>query len=684
MNEAKRRISFLKEELSKHNYNYYKLNNPTISDYEYDQLMHELIALEKEFPQFITLDSPSQQVGNDLGSKEETGTSKDNSSNEDFILPGSFKQYKHKYPMLSLGNTYDAAEINTFIDRIVKIADGKFDYSCELKFDGTAICLTYINGRLFRALTRGDGAVGDDVTENVKNIPSIPQKLIEGSGYPNEFEIRGEIYMPYKAFDTLNYKRELNEEQIFANPRNAAAGSLKLQNSNDVSERGLEAVLYHLIAPTLNVSTHYELLKNAKKWGLPISDYTEIKKDLAGILEFIDKWDSKRKSLPFATDGIVIKVNQLDLQRELGFTAKSPRWATAYKFKPEQAITQLKTIDYQVGRTGAITPVANLNPVLLSGTIVKRASLHNSEQMDLLDIHIGDYVYVEKGGEIIPKITQVAIDKRAPGLEKAHFPTFCPACGATLVKDIDETKTFCPNSDLCPPQRKGKFIHFISRKAMDINAGEATIEQLYTKGYIKELSDLYKLTKAQLLTLDKWKEKSADNFLLSLRNSLNVPFTRVLFALGIRFVGETTAKSLTAHFNNIETMMQASREELLQTDEVGEKLADSILDYFASPIHISVIHDLKEAGLQFEQNNSENIISDSLNGKTIIITGVFTIPRDEMKAIVSAHSGKNGTSVSKNTSFVVAGDNPGDSKIAKAEKLGIPVISQNDLMNMIK
>ena len=497
-NEAKLRIGQLTQELERHNYNYYVLNSPQISDFQYDLLLMELQQLEKMFPEFAKSDSPTQKVGSDLAPLTQ------------------FEQFPHKYPMLSLANTYNIGELEEFSNRIQKATDNQFTFSCELKFDGTAICLTYKDGKLHRALTRGDGAVGDDVTRNVMQISSIPHSLIPDSGYPEEFEIRGEIYMPYKAFDKLNQQRELDEEQPFANPRNAASGSLKLLDPKAVKGRGLECTLYHLLTQEPVASTHLESLQMAAKWGLPVSAHARECADIAQVEQYIKDWDTQRKALPYATDGIVVKVNQLPLQSSLGFTAKSPRWATAYKFKPEEALTKLVSIDYQVGRTGAVTPVANLEPVQLSGTKVKRASLHNAEQMQLLDIHIGDYVYVEKGGEIIPKITRVAPEKRGFDIVPVEFPKNCPVCGASLVKDEDEAKHFCPNSDNCPPQIKGKFIHFIGRKAMAINAGEATIEQLYNKGYIASLSDLYKLTREQLLTLDKWKEKSADNFLESL------------------------------------------------------------------------------------------------------------------------------------------------------------------------
>lgn len=666
-NEAKLRIGQLTQELERHNYNYYVLNSPQISDFQYDLLLMELQQLEKMFPEFAKSDSPTQKVGSDLAPLTQ------------------FEQFPHKYPMLSLANTYNIGELEEFSNRIQKATDNPFTFSCELKFDGTAICLTYKDGKLHRALTRGDGAVGDDVTRNVMQISSIPHSLIPDSGYPEEFEIRGEIYMPYKAFDKLNQQRELDEEQPFANPRNAASGSLKLLDPKAVKGRGLECTLYHLLTQEPVASTHLESLQMAAKWGLPVSAHARECADIAQVEQYIKDWDTQRKALPYATDGIVVKVNQLPLQSSLGFTAKSPRWATAYKFKPEEALTKLVSIDYQVGRTGAVTPVANLEPVQLSGTKVKRASLHNAEQMQLLDIHIGDYVYVEKGGEIIPKITRVAPEKRGFDIVPVEFPKNCPVCGASLVKDEDEAKHFCPNSDNCPPQIKGKFIHFIGRKAMAINAGEATIEQLYNKGYIATLSDLYKLTREQLLTLDKWKEKSADNFLESLDKSRQVPFEKVLFALGIRYIGETTAKNLASEFKSIDALSKAAREELLATEEVGDKLADSLLNYFSDPLHLKVIEELKGFGLQMEIDESKKSIdSDVLNGKTIVISGNFTISREEMKALIERNGGKVGSSISGNTTYMIAGEKSGPSKMQKAQKLGIEVISEEEFYMIIK
>ncbi|MBQ6573064.1 MAG: NAD-dependent DNA ligase LigA [Bacteroidales bacterium] len=664
--EAKARIAELSAELARHNHNYYVLNNPEITDFQYDLLMMELGELEKKFPEFAVSTSPTQNVGSDLAPAQQ------------------FEQFPHKYPMLSLTNSYSIGEVSSFSERVSKGTDIPFTFSCELKFDGTAICLTYKNGKLERALTRGDGTKGDDVTRNVLQIPSIPHTLKEGTGYPDEFEIRGEIYMPYKAFDKLNRQRELDEEQPFANPRNAASGSLKLLDPKAVKGRGLECTLYHLLTDNPVASTHTEALSLASQWGLPVSEHIKECRSVEEVEKYILYWDTRRKELPYATDGIVIKVNQLPVQTSLGYTAKSPRWATAYKFKPEEAKTKLLSIDYQVGRTGAVTPVANLEPVQLSGTKVKRASLHNWDQIKLMDIHTGDYVYVEKGGEIIPKITRVALDDRGFDIVPVEFPQTCPVCGTPLVKDEEEAKHFCPNSDLCPPQIKGKFLHFVGRKAMDINAGEATVEQLYNKGYIKDLADLYTLTKEQLLTLDKWKEKSADNFLKSLEQSRKVPFERVLFALGIRYIGETTAKNLAGEFGNIDAIANATREQLLATEEVGDKLADSIISWFSNPQHASAVDRLRAAGLQMEVDASNKVIeSEILKGKTVVISGNFSISRDDMKTLIERHSGKVGSSISGNTTYMVAGEKCGPSKLEKATKLGVEIISEEEFFKII-
>jgi len=665
---AKQRIDFLKKELERQNYNYYVLNAPAISDFEFDLLMSELQGLEKLYPEFATEDSPTRHVGSDLAPAGKNS---------------EFQQVPHRYPMLSLGNTYSREELFDFDGRIRRTVGTPYSYSCELKFDGTAICLTYRDGRLLRALTRGDGQKGDDVTRNVVNIPAIPREL-RGEGIPAEFEIRGEIYMPYAAFERLNAERAEAETEPFANPRNAASGSLKLQNPAEMRTRGLDCVLYHVLGENLPFKTHTEALEAARGWGLPISSYSRLVTDIEKAVAYIDEWDTRRKQLPFATDGIVIKVNELDLQRQLGFTAKSPRWATAWKFKPEQALTPLLSVDYQVGRTGAVTPVANLEPVLLSGTVVKRASLHNKDQMDLLDIHLGDFVYVEKGGEIIPKITGVELSKRPVGARRPEFPACCPDCGTPLVRDEDEARHYCPNNETCPVQIKGRFIHFAGRKAMDILAGEATVEALYDRGFIHSLPDLYTLSREQLISLDGWQEKSADNFLASLAASRQVPFERVLYALGIRHVGEQTAKTLARHFGSMDALMAATRDDLLQVEDIGATVADSILAFTASETGRETVRQLREAGLQMAvDSQSQRRLSDALAGKTIVISGNFSIAREAMKELIEAHGGKNAGSVSGRTSWLLAGEKAGPEKLKKAEKLGIPVIDEDQFHELI-
>ena len=664
--QAKIRIEELRGLINENNRRYYVENSPVISDYEFDMLMNELIALEKEFPEFVTPDSPTKKVGSDLKNG----------------LKNEFVQYPHKYPMLSLGNTYDITEVEAFAERAMKILGKPFTYSCELKFDGTAICLTYRKGQLFRALTRGDGVVGDDVTANVRHIPNIPQSL-KGSGYPDEFEIRGEIYMPYKAFDRLNEERMRDEDPPFANPRNAASGSLKLLNPSEVAHRGLECTLYHILSDTMPFNTHDEALTAAASWGLPVSDKRKVCRDIGEIEEYIKYWDTERKTLPFATDGAVIKINEIDYQKELGYTAKFPRWAVAYKFKAEQALTKVLSIDYQVGRTGAVTPVANLEPVQLSGTVVKRATLHNSEQMELLDIRIGDYVHVEKGGEIIPKITGVETDRRTAEAVKPVFPDKCPDCGTPLVKDEGEAKWFCPNTDGCPTQIKSKLVHFLSRKAMNVIAGDATVDQLFNLGLVRKPSDFYRLTGNDLLRLDGWKERSAKRFLDSLENSKKVTFDHVLFALGIRYVGEATAKAMAFHFGNIDSLMTADREQLLEVEDVGEVIADSVLEYFASEAHREDICRLREAGLQFSVDNKKQAVSGTLSGMVIVISGNFSVPRDEIKELITANGGKNSSSVSSRTSFLLAGEKPGPEKIRKAESLGIRIVDEAAFREML-
>ncbi len=662
---AKERIDQLRKEINGHNYNYYVLNSPVISDFEFDLMLQELASLEKMFPEFASPDSPTMKVGSDIAGKKTF----------------EFATRTHRYPMLSLGNTYSREELAEFSDRIARTIPERCSYSCELKFDGTAICLTYRHGRLAYAVTRGDGVKGDDVTANVMTIKSIPQQL-EGNDYPDEFEIRGEIYMPFDAFNRLNAEREEIDERPFANPRNAASGSLKLQDSSEVATRGLACVLYHMLGEDLPFTTHSEAIAAAKSWGLPVSEHSKVVDSIDEVYRYIDYWDTERRKLPFPIDGIVIKVNRLDWQRRLGYTAKSPRWATAYKFKPDRALTKLLSIDYQVGRTGAITPVANLDPVPLSGTIVKRASLHNKDQMDLLDIRVGDYVYVEKGGEIIPKITEVDLSKRPADAAVPAFPKYCPDCGAELVRDEGQAKHYCPNSNNCPVQIKSGFVHFISRKAMDILAGDATIDQLYEKGYIRHLSDLYSLTKEQLLTLDGWKDRSAENLLASLEKSKSVPFNRVFYALGIRHVGEANAKLLAAHFGSIDAIMAADRDALVQIDEVGDIMADSIIRWFADPVNLEQIQKLKQAGLKFEQEKTKKV-SDTLSGSIFVVSGVFSVSREEIKQFIESHGGKTTSSVSGHTTYLVAGEAPGGEKIKKAEKLGTKIITEEQLRGLV-
>ena len=660
--QANIRAAELRSILIEANRKYYVENAPTLSDYEFDMLLKELEAIELAYPDLIVPDSPTQKVGSDRRKE--------------------FEQYPHRYPMLSLGNTYDITEVQAFADRAAKGIGNTFTFSCELKFDGTAICLTYRNGNLFRALTRGDGTVGDDVTANARHISNIPQQL-SGNGWPEEFEIRGEVYMPWEAFDRLNEEREREEEQPFANPRNAASGSLKLIDSTQVANRGLECTLYHILGENLPFHTHDEALNAASQWGLPVSDKRKVCSSIEEIEYFINYWDTERKTLPFATDGIVIKVNELQYQQELGYTAKFPRWAVAYKFKAEQALTRLLSIDYQVGRTGAVTPVANLEPVLLSGTIVKRASLHNADQMEILDIHIGDYVYVEKGGEIIPKITGVELSARDGSVVLPHFPELCPDCSTPLVRDEKEARSFCPNQSGCPTQIKGKLVHFLSRKAMNVIAGDATIEQFYNKGFVWNIADFYELTKEHLLTLDGWKDRSAERFLKSLEESKKTGFERVLYALGIRHIGETTAKSVASHFGSIDKIAKATKEELLAVDDIGEVIADSIIEYFSDEMNVETIERLKAAGLCFEMAAGPEKLSETLAGKTVVVSGNFTISRDEMKALIVAHGGKCSGSISGKTSYLLAGEKAGPEKLKKAESLGVTVVSEAELREML-
>ena len=673
--QAEIRISELREILWENSRKYYVDNAPTMSDYDYDHLMYELEAIEKEYPDLVTPDSPTMRVGSDLENRTQTGK----------VLVGAkkeFAQVPHKYPMLSLGNTYSIGEVEDFVARASKSISEPFSFSCELKFDGTAICLTYRKGVLLRALTRGDGVIGDDVTDNVRKISNIPVRL-KGSGYPDEFEIRGEILMPYESFDRLNKERIDNEEAPFANPRNAASGSLKLLDPEEVGKRGLWCTLYPIPSPDIKFATHGDAMRAAASWGLPISDKSRICRGINEIEEYISYWDKERKFLPFATDGIVIKINELEIQTRLGYTSKFPRWAVAYKFQAERALTKLESIDYQVGRTGAVTPVANLAPVQLSGTVVKRATLNNEDMMSQMDIRVGDYVYVEKGGEIIPKITGVELSRRPEGSRAPDFPKVCPDCGTPLVKEEGEARYFCPNIDGCPTQIKGKMLHFLGRKAMNILAGEATVDQLYSLGLARTPADLYDLRKEDLLQLEGWKERSAERFLESLKESRKIGFEHVLFAIGIRYVGETTAKSVARHFGDIDRIAKASKEELLAVPDIGEVIAESIFSYFRDERHLIEIQRLKAAGLKFSSDAPADNLSAALAGKTIVISGNFSISRDEMKALIEKNGGKNSSSLSSKTSFLLAGTKPGPEKMKKAETLGIEVIDEERFMSML-
>lgn len=672
---AKIRAEELRKTLWENSRRYYVDNAPTMSDFDYDRLMRELEDLEKEYPDLRTPDSPTQKVGSDLENDGE-------GSNAESGIRGEFARYPHRYPMLSLGNTYNIGEIEDFVRRAEKDLGGvRFTYSCELKFDGTAICLTYRNGKLFRALTRGDGVVGDDVTANALRIGNIPE-VLQGSGWPEEFEIRGEVLMPYESFDRLNRERTDNEEPPFANPRNAASGSLKLMDSSEVARRGLMCTLYHIPGQSVSFSTHGEALDAAASWGLPVSDKRRIVHGMDEIEEYIRLWDTERKFLPYATDGIVLKINELAYQNSLGYTAKSPRWAVAFKFRAEEARTRLLSITYQVGRTGAVTPVANLAPVQLAGTVVKRATLNNQDFIDQMDIRVGDTVTVVKGGEIIPKIIDVDFSLRTEDAGRTGFPEVCPDCGTRLVKEEGEAKWFCPNFDGCPTQIKGRLVHFLSRKAMNVLAGEATVNQMYSLGLVRTPADFYSLTTGRLLMLDGWKERSARRFLKSIEDSRNVTFDRVLFALGIRYVGESTAKEIARHFGDIDAVASATRERLLEVQDVGEVIADSVYEYFRDNRHLSDIARLKAAGIRFSIE-AASAASAALAGKTIVISGNFSIPRDEMKRLIEANGGKSSSSLSGRTSFLLAGSKPGPEKMKKASELGVKVISEGEFRNML-
>ena len=659
------RIQALRKELEQHNYNYYVLSAPTISDFEFDQKMRELQELEQAYPAYDDPDSPTHRVGSDL-SKE-------------------FAKVVHQYPMLSLGNTYSQAEVRDFYEQVSRALNEPFELVAELKYDGTSISLIYEQGRFVQAVTRGDGVRGDDVTANVKTIRSIPLRL-QGSDYPARFEIRGEVLLPWAEFDRLNKEREEQEEPLFANPRNAASGTLKQQNPAIVAARKLDAYLYYLLGEQLPAETHWDNLEAARRWGFKIPQVMKLCHTLQDVFDYIAYWDVERKNLPVATDGIVLKVNSLRQQRNLGFTAKSPRWAIAYKFQAERAETRLNAVSFQVGRTGAITPVANLEPVLLAGTIVKRASLHNADIIEGLDLHLGDQVYVEKGGEIIPKIVGVNTEARTAGLgEKVRFIQRCPECGTPLVRPEGEAAHYCPNDVGCAPQIKGRIEHFVTRKAMNINIGPETIEDLYEAGLVRDSADLYTLRIADLLRLERWAEKSAQNLMESLAVSKQVPFERVLYALGIRYVGETVAKRLAGSFHSMEALEQASFESLVAVDEIGERIAQSVRAYFADARNQAIVKRLKEQGLQMSLSEERLANrSDKLKGLTIVISGTFSKhSRDEYKAMIEQHGGKNSGSVSGKTNYILAGDNMGPAKLEKAAKLGVKIIHEEEFLSML-
>ncbi|REJ84799.1 MAG: NAD-dependent DNA ligase LigA [Bacteroidetes bacterium] len=684
-------IEKLREELERHNYLYYVNSAPEISDREFDQMMDRLIKLEKENPEFASADSPSQRVG---------GT-----------VTKEFRQVRHKYPMLSLGNTYNEEELRDFDERVRKAISDEFQYACELKIDGVAIGLTYKNGRLVQAVTRGDGEQGDDVTTNVRTIRSIPLRLSTGE-YPDEFEIRGEIFMPRKSFERINtelqaqlegegYDEEEIAERLLKNPRNAASGTIKMQDSAVVAKRKLDCILYAVLCNADPFKTHSEALEAAKSWGFHVSEHSKVYDNLQGVLSFINEWERKRYNLPYDTDGVVIKVNSLLQQSDLGFTAKSPRWAIAYKYKAESALTRINSISYQVGRTGAVTPVANLEPVLLAGTTVKRATLHNEDQILKLGLYEGDMVHVEKGGEIIPKITSVDLSSRMSGAKSFEFIHQCPECGTALIRKEGEAQHYCPNSLKCPPQIKGRIYHFISRKAMNIDSlGEGKVEMLFDKGLIANPADLYKLKYENLIGLEKviedeetgkrkkisLQDRSVKKILKGIEDSREMPFERLLFAMGIRYVGETVAKKLAVHFKSIENIMQAGVEELIKAEEIGDKIAESVHEYFKDPLNINFVQDLKSQGLRMESDISTNntVLSDKLEGLSFVVSGVFSnFSRDEVKTYIEQHGGKVIGSISSKTNFLLAGQEAGPSKLDKAGKLNVQVISEEDLLNMI-
>ena len=666
MNEIEARIKALREELARHNYNYYVLSAPVISDFEFDRKMRELQELEERHPEYADPDSPTRRVGSDL-SKE-------------------FEQVAHRYPMLSLGNTYSEEEVRDFYERTARALGEPFVIVAELKYDGTSISLTYERGRLVRAVTRGDGVKGDDVTANIKTIRSVPLRVL-GDDYPESFEIRGEVLLPWVEFDRLNKEREEQEEPLFANPRNAASGTLKQQNPAVVAARKLDAYFYYLLGENLPSDNHYENLRVARTWGFKVPDVMRECHSLREIFDYIAYWDQARKNLPVATDGIVLKVNSLRQQRLLGYTAKSPRWAIAYKFQAERAETRLDSVSFQVGRTGAITPVANLEPVLLAGTVVKRASLHNADIIEGLDLHIGDRVYVEKGGEIIPKIVGVNVEARSGALgEKVRFIRTCPECGTPLTRPEGEAAHYCPNSAGCPPQIKGRIEHFVTRKAMDINIGPETVEDLYDAGYVRDVADLYTLKVADLLRLERWAEKSARNLMCSLEASKRVPFERVLYGLGIRYVGETVAKRLASAFHSMEALERATFDELVAVDEIGDRIAQSVIDYFADEGNRTLVARLREYGLRMALPEEDLAgRTEKLKGLTIVISGTFSKhSREEYKAMIERNGGKNSGSVSGKTDYILAGENMGPAKLEKAAKLGVRIIHEDEFLRMLE
>ncbi len=669
MMTPKEEIEQLRAELNQHNYNYYVLNAPTISDYDFDQMMHRLEDLELFYPQYADPNSPTQRVGSDLNQQ--------------------FRQVAHKYPMLSLANTYNEADVRDFYERVRSGLEGEpFEIVAEMKYDGLSISLTYVDGRLTQAVTRGDGVQGDDVTANVRTIRSIPLQLRPGSGYPHEFEIRGEILMPWASFNRLNAEREAREEPLFANPRNAASGTLKSQKSELVAQRGLDAYLYYLLGDEIPADgSHFENLQEARKWGFKISEGMRKCHSVEEILDFINYWDTERKNLPVATDGIVLKVNSLRQQRHLGYTAKSPRWAIAYKFQAERVATKLLEVTYQVGRTGAITPVANMEPVQLAGTTVRRASLHNADIIAQLGLHLGDTVYVEKGGEIIPKVVGVDVDQRPADAAPVKFIDTCPECGTPLVRIEGEAAHYCPNDTGCPPQIKGRIEHYISRKAMNIESlGPETVDDYYQRGLIHDIADLYLIRPDQISGVNGTKMKSAQKIVDSIRASVNVPFERVVFAIGIRFVGETTAKLLARHFHTIEALSEATVEQLQEVEGIGLVIAQSVVDYFRQPRNQDVLERLRAAGVQMQLSaDAISGASETLKGQSIVISGVFTHhSRDEYKALIEQHGGKNVGSISAKTSFVLAGDNMGPAKLEKANKLGVRIVSEEEFLEMIQ